>query len=172
MVVLVYSSSGSSSLKMEALRSFETLVSFHQSTWRSILEHLNIPVFIWNRNVRSTSLKGTGQRVLSWTAVLSVFPHPNSWRFIWTLSSHLLLGLPSNLSNNSWKMIVLYRHVTYVVLVEVSFTFCRVDPWHLSPFCTCSVFLPVGLVECNKATVAVVRTARYCSQRTHSHCAP
>jgi hypothetical protein len=122
--------------------------------------------FVWKRDAGSTSLKGVGEWILSWIIVLSASSHLYSWRSIWTRSFPLLLGLPSDMNNDSWEILLLCRHVTCIILVQVSFTFHRVDPWHLSPFCTCNVFLPVGLVECNKATVAMVRTARYCSQRT------
>ena len=47
--------------------------------------------------------------LLSWaSSIQSIPPHPNSWRFIFILSSHLCLGLPSGLFLLGFPIKILY----------------------------------------------------------------
>jgi hypothetical protein len=57
-----------------------------------------IPCFFYGTRKFLTALTSAHHLSLSWASTIqSSRPHPNSWRSILTLSSHLRLGLPSGL---------------------------------------------------------------------------
>ena len=78
----------------------EKLTSFH-GTWRFI-----------------TKFTSAHHLSLSWaSSIQAIPPHPTSWRFIWILSSHLQLGLPSGLFPSSFPTKTLYMPLLSPILV-------------------------------------------------------
>ena len=56
-----------------------------------------------------TALTSVRHLSLSWASpIQSIYPHPNSWRSILILSTHLCLGLPSGLFPSSFPTKTLY----------------------------------------------------------------
>jgi hypothetical protein len=109
---VMHSSSGSSSRKIKVLESFETLITFRQSTWRSITEDVNLRVLSLEaeRHLRNSTLDPS---LNDSSAVRSLTPH-----FFQIHSIIVLPSIPlSSMSSYSWEIIVLNRHVTYVIVV-------------------------------------------------------
>ena len=60
-----------------------------------------------------TALKSFRQMSLSWASpVQSIYPHPTSWRSILILSTHLRLGLPSDLFSSGFSTKALYTPIS------------------------------------------------------------
>ena len=61
-----------------------------------------------------TALTSVRHLSLSWASpIQSIYPHPNSWRYILILSTHLHLGLPSGLLPSGFPTKTLYTLLSF-----------------------------------------------------------
>ena len=61
-----------------------------------------------------TALTSVRQQSLSWASpILSIYPHPTSWRSILILSTHLRLGVPSGLFPSGFPTKTLYTPLSH-----------------------------------------------------------
>ena len=75
-----------------------------------------------------TSLTSVRHLSLSWASpIQSIYPHPTSWKSFLILSTHLRLGLPSDLLPSGFPTKTLYTHSPhpYVPHAQLNLNWCK-----------------------------------------------
>ena len=101
---------------------FSILNAYLHTPWRRVLEKLTglqlvkkFPAFHGTRRF-ITALTSVRHLSLFWaSSIQSIPPHPTSWRYILILSSHLRLGLPSDLLPSGFPNKTLYTTLSSTI---------------------------------------------------------
>ena len=90
--------------------------------WRTVLDKLacfqlvkKFPAFDRTRSFITAFTSALHLSVFLASSIQSTPPHPNSWRSIVILSSHLRLGLPTSLFTSAFPTKTLYTHLHYPI---------------------------------------------------------